>query len=761
MAWNPKPPGALPGMTDDSQDAKDLDAATRKSYEVNDESPITPTPSKHTTPEDKKAATTPPPTASSSSPAKQDTPTKSKSGGSWDTKLPDLFDPSKTDYRVNGAKLDRQSLPFMFEVQEPSNSPKGSNSVWQILLPFNPEGYRMVYAPRVSTTMTQGGIYEDNIGIAPPKFSINGVIGLVGTTAIGIGKSLEKEKKSGLQLYHEIEQGLLSFYERFGTYRMDGDEHTYEDATSITGFGITERYTPELRFYNFCDQEYWLVQVNQFTLTRNTQRKHLYQYDIQMTGLKRLGKASKNELDLVKEMTEATQIRNPEKPAEDVSAFESFMSGMKNITGKMGELLNKVEFLKSQMTQISTAVANFKNGLTELVHAPLDLVKTALETVESVISSMNDIGNLPHEFLNDMRGVQRLLMSHQRRPDLFAVPTNSTSNVAMGNTEKSPADTTNTSVKKEILTTPVNLTSEAAQSFTTMNIPEETIFAAADSSQPVAAKQAVITDTDTIISIANKNGADWKQVAMLNDLEYPFIVSSIDQKLTPVLSYGYLDKNTVETDNIIYLANIFPEPGQFLLVGGTTIVEVESVQYGQTTLTDIIGKAFLAGDVVSVHTGTQNVLMAGDVIAIPGTSSTATPIANTQASFEERLYGIDELLDGDGMQPDYGTGDIVVAKGLTNIEMQLDHRIRTLRGELAQLGHPEYGSLIPTFIGKMNTPVWQQRILVECQMTVLDDPRVDRLGNATFTMDNSAVYFTADVYLKGQGNPLQISLPIA
>jgi hypothetical protein len=277
----------------------------------------------------------------------------------------------------------------------------------------------------------------------------------------------------------------------------------------------------------------------------------------------------------------------------------------------------------------------------------------------------------------------------------------------------------------------------------------------------VAAKQAVITDTDTIISIANKNGADWKQVAMLNDLEYPFIVSSIDQKLTPVLSYGYLNKNTVETDNIIYLSNIYPEPGQFLLVGGTTIVEVESVQYGQTTLTDIIGKAFLAGDVVSVHTGTQNVLMAGDVIAIPGTSSVATPIANTQASFEERLYGIDELLDGDGLQPDYGTGDIVVAKGLTNIEMQLDHRIRTLRGELAQLGHPEYGSLIPTFIGKMNTPVWQQRILIECQMTVLDDPRVDRLGNTAFTMDNSSVYFTADVYLKGQGNPLQISLPIA
>lgn len=749
MAVNTRPPAVLPGLTDNSESANELDAATRKAYEQNDESPITPTPPHYTTAEDKRAATSTPAPTSPGSPAKKGSGGSSvKYGGSWDTKLPDLFDPTKT---ANGADFNRQALPFMFEIKEPDNSPKGSNSVWQILLPHNPEGYRMVFTPRVSTTLTQGGIFEDNIGIAPPKFFINGVIGIVGTTLVGVGKSLTSEKKSGMQIYHEIEQGLLSFYERFGTYRMDGQEHTKTDATTDG----TKRFVPELRFYNFCDQEYWLVQINQFTLTRNTHRRHLYQYDIQMTGLKRLGKAPKKEIDLVADMTSAQKLNDASQAQKKVSAFDQFMGGIKTITGKMSELQNKVGQLKSQMTAISTAVANFKNGLTELVHAPLDLVKTAIETVNSVIGSINDIGDLPHEFLNDMRECKRLLMSYQRKPEMFSTPTTSTSNVAKGSTE-------GTTTQTEIMTKPINLKADVSASFTPMNIPEETIFTNEDTSNQVAVRQTVVNDNDTILTIAAKTGTDWRQIAAINELEYPFLVSSVIEKVTPILAYGYLGANCQSTDNILYLENIYPEAGQFLLIGEETIVEVETSQYGQTRLVNTVGRAYLLGETVTVHQRKIAVLSTGDLVKIPGNSILAnTPIASTQASFEERIYGIDEMLDETGAHPDYGTGDVVVAKGLDNIEMQLAHRIATMRGELTELGHPEYGSLIPTFIGKMSTPVWQQRILLECQMTVLDDPRVDKLGNATFTVDNTAIYFVADVYLKGQGNPLQISLPVA
>lgn len=647
-------------------------------------------------------------------------------------------------------------MPFMFEVQEPDNSPKGSNAMWHMLLPNNPEGYRMIYTPRATTTMTQGGVYEDNIGLAPPKFQINGVFGIAGTTLIGVAKSLEKEKKDGMQLYHEFEQNMLSFYERFGTYRMDGTEHTFEDATSVTGFGMTETYKPELKFYNFCDQEFWVVQINQFTLQRNTQRRHLYQYDIQMTGLRRLGKSDKHlkEGDLLQQMYQAKKLRDPKDAEKKVSAFESFMNGMKNLTGKMGALMGKVEALKSQMTQISTAVANFKNGLTELVHAPLDLVKTALATVDSIINSINDIGDLPHEFLNDMREVKRLLMSYGKKPELFSIPTTSTSNVAKGATE--------TQDKKEILTKDVKLTATAAESFTNMNIPEETIFANEDTTKPVAIRQQAIKDNDTILTIAAKTGADWKQIASVNNLEYPFIVQTVEQQLTPALAYGRLARSTKPTGALLAIEGIAPVSGQKLLIAGITIVEVEAIQYGEVVITAPIGKSYYEGETVTLHQQQLAVVKAGDTISIPGDKTSATtPIANSQSTFEEQMYGIDEALDVEGNMPDQGTGDIVLAKGMDNMEMQLRHRMMTLRGELTELGHPEYGSLVPTFIGKANTPVWQERILIECQLTVLDDPRVDRLANTTFVIDNTGVFFAADVYLVGQGNPLQISLPIA
>lgn len=692
---------------------------------------------------DTQAATTAPPATASSSPPKQNTaPAKAKPGGSWDTKL---------DYQFNRA-TGRQELPFMFEVQEPANSPKGANAVWQILLPVNPEGYRMVYTPRASTTLTQSGIFEDNIGIAPPKFSISGVIGIAGTTLIGMGKSLDKEKKNGLQIYHEIEQGLLSFYERFGTYRMDDNEHTTTDATRTSG--SKEIIAPELRFYNFCDQEYWIVQVNQFTLTRSTQRRQLYQYDIQLTGLRRLGKNDKkmSEWDVMQQMFDASNVRDPYTEAESVSAFETFMQAMKNTTGKMGELLNKVSVLKGKMTEIATAVSDFKNGLTDLVHAPFDLVRTALETTDSIITSINDIGTLPHEFLNDMRETKRLLLSYQRQPQMFGIPTSHTSTSETGVTE---------TTKSEIVTQDVNLTAAAAETFTTMNIPEETIFAKEEAVTPVAISQQPISDNDTILTIAAKTGTDWQQVAAVNNLEYPFIVQSEEQKLTQAVAYSTIAQNMVPSDTIIYIENAYPEPGQFLLIGGTTIVEVESVKYGQTYLTQPVGASFYMGEIVSVHDEKLSVLAVGDMVSIPGTNTSNIAISANQDTFDGRLYGIDETLDSEGYMPDDGDGDIVVSRGISNIEMQLAHRIKTLRGELTELGHPEYGSLVPTFIGKMSTPVWHERILVECQMTVLDDPRVDRLANTTFRVDNTAIFFEADAYLKGQGNPLQISLPIS
>lgn len=676
---------------------------------------------------------------------------KPKYSGSWDNKSPELFDQNHT---VAAGKpestnnINRQALPFMFEVKEAASSPrKGAEAIWHMLLPSNPEGYRMVYSPRVATTFTQGGVYEDNIGLAPPKFVVNGVVGVLGTTVVGMGKSLDNERKTGLQLYHELEQGLLSFYERFGN-RVDGKDHNGNDKITAGG-------EPELRFYNFCDQEYWKIQINQFTLTRNTQRRHLYQYEIQFTGLKRLGIADGifTEKDLLKQMVSSRNVRDPSDAKKKVDAFDKFLQGVKEYTAKISNLINQVKKMQAMMNQIASTVAAFKNGLTALIHLPFDIIKSAREMVGSILKSIHDIGNLPHEFRNDMRDVQRLCMSYESRPEMFSTPTSSTSTTVTGQGE-------DTSAVKEVMTQPINLTADVADSFVTMQIPEDTIFATTDASVPVAAKMVEITDTDTIQSIAAKTGTDWQQIAILNNIEYPFIVMDAAEKMSEVLGYGYLEANVSATDNIIYLTNIYPEPGQMLLIAGSIIAEVESVQYGQTTLTNVVGADLLAGTVVSMHDRVLSVKSVGESIGIPGTTGNSYPVV-TQGTFEERMYGIDEQVNYNGYQPDNGDGDIPSVRGMSNMEMQLSHRIRTMRGELASLGHPEYGSLVPMFVGKPNTPVWRQRILLECMMTAMDDPRVDRLTNIELFSQGISTYFGADVYLKGEGNPIQVSFPIA
>lgn len=316
----------------------------------------------------------------------------------------------------------RQSIPFLFEIQE------AGVPVWSAVLPINPESYRMTYQPRANLTLTQGGAFEDNIGIAPPKINISGVFGLVGTKnkidgkIIGAkGYSLDGKEATGWEIYKNIESSLLQMYERYGRYRLDAEENSGKDLIS-TG------KEPKLCFFNFSDYEFWEVQINQFILNRNTQRRFLYQYDIQMTCLKRIKETS--QISAVAKIWNAKlkTLADCTSAADKIGAWDSLMKSggsfannlqSGNVMGAIKDVQSGVSTLKSTMRTISTSVADFKNGVTDLVHAPLALVKSAKETADSVMRSSRSITNLPHEFVNDMRQTQRILNSYTTKPNLF------------------------------------------------------------------------------------------------------------------------------------------------------------------------------------------------------------------------------------------------------------------------------------------------------------------------------------------------------
>ena len=754
---------------DDRRDAIDAKAVTDKESNrqkaqadaVSDNQTAQPSVEPTAKPEDVKASESPPPTATSST--KKSQPAKSgEPKGSW-TKQSSLFDGKISGWSGNG---DRRELPFMFEVWNPANK-DAEKMEYQEVLPFNPESYRMVYTPRANTTLTQGGIYEDNIGIAPPKFIIKGVFGVVGTTVVGAAKSLLKEGHTGMYLYHELEKNLLEFYERFGTSKLDG---TKQDKPADL------KQPMELRFFNFCDQEYWLVQINQFTLEENIQRRHLYQYDIQMTGLKRLV-GGLSEADAFIKTKEAgvtrERIADASKAAADVSAWDSFMQslqgGVSAITGPlqkaqaaMSKVMGEVNKLKGMMNQISGAVAGFKNGLTSLVHAPFDLVQTALETVRSINKSATDIANLPHEFVHDMREVQRLLQNYSKRPELFSTPVTTTSTSEPTTAESDRRKSTGADRLQEVSTVILSEKITAKTGAIIMDIPEETIFAPdIEQISTVVSKVQNITDSDTIQSIAAANGVDWKQVATLNNIEYPYIAKNAMETMTPTLSTASVPYQIEAGSTTIPESVIAAKAGEVLAVDqGQTQVVVSKVENGTIYLEEPLPQ--IAADTqITRHAKQLAVLRTGDRVMIPGQTGTSViNIGNDSEDIETKIFGIDEYLI-DGRNTVDSDGDIATIKGVANLEMQLMHRITTVRGELAGLGHPEYGSLVPTFIGKISSPVWQERIMVECMMAVMADPRIQSVFNARMVVDNTAILFTADVLPINKMQPLQISVPVA
>jgi phage baseplate assembly protein W len=72
-------------------------------------------------------------------------------------------------------------------------------------------------------------------------------------------------------------------------------------------------------------------------------------------------------------------------------------------------------------------------------------------------------------------------------------------------------------------------------------------------------------------------------------------------------------------------------------------------------------------------------------------------------------------------------GDIEIISGEMNIAQAILHRIRTAKGELAELGHPEYGSRILDFVGQQNNWLTRQRLKIAIRDTLLQEPRIKQI----------------------------------
>lgn len=72
-------------------------------------------------------------------------------------------------------------------------------------------------------------------------------------------------------------------------------------------------------------------------------------------------------------------------------------------------------------------------------------------------------------------------------------------------------------------------------------------------------------------------------------------------------------------------------------------------------------------------------------------------------------------------------GDMGVISEEMNIAQAILHRLRTIKGELTELGHPDYGSTILDFIGQPNNSVTRSRLRLAIRDTIRQEQRVKQI----------------------------------
>ena len=110
-------------------------------------------------------------------------------------------------------------------------------------------------------------------------------------------------------------------------------------------------------------------------------------------------------------------------------------------------------------------------------------------------------------------------------------------------------------------------------------------------------------------------------------------------------------------------------------------------------------------------------------------------------------------------------GDLDTTTGRANLAQAIINRLLTRRGELAQLGHPEYGSRLHELVGELNN--LRLRALAELYIRdcLAQESRIEKVRYVTFEppdrgIDRNMLKVTIGVKAVGDEQDLGILLPI-
>lgn len=85
------------------------------------------------------------------------------------------------------------------------------------------------------------------------------------------------------------------------------------------------------------------------------------------------------------------------------------------------------------------------------------------------------------------------------------------------------------------------------------------------------------------------------------------------------------------------------------------------------------------------------------------------------------------------------SGDLATVSHRENLVQAILNRLLTRKGELAQLGHPEYGSRLHTLIGELNNTRTQGFAALYIRECLIQEPRVRQIKQITFALSSRGI----------------------
>ena len=315
-----------------------------------------------------------------------------------------------------------------------------------------------------------------------------------------------------------------------------------------------------------------------------------------------------------------------------------------------------------------------------------------------------------------------------------------------------------------------------------------------------AVRRYMVVQGDTLQSIAQTqigDAARWGDIALLNDLSYPYLSSdesyAASAKATGVVTFSHVSVQvaeyvipagtvvaTVEDDGsegVLFITTEAATIGAGELTATAAIEALEAGAMGNVGPGAITVVSYIAAstvyytytlgiqvsDVAANESSTLTsfgrwtypsvtnlaatsggkdgaVARPGEWILVPvdHADGIATNVLQAQGvtSATTRLYGTDLWLSETGGLERNARGDVRIVSGVDNLAVAARVACQTERGDLTW--HPDYGSYLYKVVGSFRDDDLEARILVEVREAVLADIRFESVAVTSFDFDGTS-----------------------